>query len=100
MNSLKNEFFLSAEFVSVLQTRGSQFVDVWPVVHDITSDEIFTDMTICVRTKIVAFPRLAEVNMFMLGSEEEGFVWFLGIFQPLSGMSDLGKQVFLVRRFL
>ena len=50
-------------------------------------------MTVCVRTKIISYPRLAEVNMFVMSDDNFEFVWGLGIFQPLSGMSDLGKQV-------
>ena len=86
--------FLCSGKVPSVHTHGSEFLNVWPVSFDHSNDKTYTDMTVCVRTKIISFPRLGEVNMFIMGSEEYGHVWFLGIFQPLSGMSDLGKQVF------
>ena len=58
------------------------------------NNETYTDMTVCVRAKIISFPQLAEVGIFSMGPAGYGFSWVLAIFQPLSGMSDLGKQVF------
>ena len=78
--------------IPALHTHGSKFLNVWPVSYDHSNNKTYSEMTVCIRTKIISYPRLAEVNMFIMGDEAD-FVWFLGIFQPLSGMSDLGKQV-------
>ena len=81
--------------VPALRTHASG--PAWPASLDLGNDKTYTDLTVCVRAKIISFPQEGEVELFKLDTGLYDYFWDLGIFQPLSGMRDLGKQVFIIK---
>ena len=77
-----------------------------PAVYlEMSNDKKYTDLTVCVRIQITAFPVLGAVVPFVItgGVGSNGSWssrWNIGIYQPLSGFTQMGKQVSLMVRKL
>ena len=68
-----------------------------PVSYDARNEEIYREMTVCSRVKITRFHHNEQLaaHIFLMGDTThwEKDRWYIAIYQPISGLSDMGKQV-------
>ena len=87
--------FLISELIPALHTFRAEWM---PVSYDARNKEIYREMTVCSRVKITRFHHNEQLaaHIFLMEDTDtwEKDRWYIAIYQPISGLSDMGRQVF------